>query len=446
MATDICKQCNNTQNNINGLYCNKLKRYVERSVKTPCNPQNTNNMNSETNTKGQLTIIRPDNISVIVKAAPQSYDDNKLSHDNCLQAGQDILALIEKNGMTDEIDQKAAVFIEKARKTVKKMNERRSPITKLFDEVRTAFTAIENNIDPAKANTIPFKLQQYRNSYAVKKREAEEKRLREELARQQAQQARERLQIDMEDDLRSQFKTLLGISINAIRELDCNITLENYDNNYSLISNTVDSIPEIWKTELRSTIRIPSNISTVDVQAIEKELIGKLMPVFQEQFAFEINELKTFILDRLPSKKTNLEHIAKLNAEEAARIKAEMEKKDKEEAVRLEQERIAREEEEKRQADLKKQASEMNILFAEQATISEYQPKTRVTKKIRLLNPEGILPIISLWWSKEGCTLTTDELAKIFKKQITFCEKEASKEGNFINDESVEYIEDVKAK
>ena len=89
---------------------------------------------------------------------------------------------------------------------------------------------------------------------------------------------------------------------------------------------------------------------------------------------------------------------------------------------------------------------EMTSLFNQQATVAGYQPKTKVTKKINLLNPEGIMPILSLWWSKEGCTLTVEELAKMFKKQITFCEKMANKEDIFVNDENVEYVDEVKAK
>ena len=41
--------------------------------------------------------------------------------------------------------------------------------------------------------------------------------------------------------------------------------------------------------------------------------------------------------------------------------------------------------------------------------------------------------------------MTDEELAKIFKKQISFCEKVANKDGEFINDGSVVYVDDVKA-
>ena len=78
--------------------------------------------------------------------------------------------------------------------------------------------------------------------------------------------------------------------------------------------------------------------------------------------------------------------------------------------------------------------------------MSAYAPKTKATKKITLLAPDGILPVISMWWSKEGCTLTTDELAKIFKKQVAFCEKIANKDGELIHDRNVQYSEEIKAK
>ena len=97
----------------------------------------------------ELAIIKQENIQTIVSAAPQSYNDNKLSCERCISAGQSILNTITTNGgMTDELDKEAALFIEKARKTVKKMNEKRSPVTKLFDDIRREFTVIENAIDP----------------------------------------------------------------------------------------------------------------------------------------------------------------------------------------------------------------------------------------------------------------------------------------------------------
>lgn len=395
----------------------------------------------------ELVIIKQENIQTIVSVAPQSYSDNKLSCERCISAGQSILNTITTNGgMTDELDKEAALFIEKARKTVKKMNEKRSPVTKLFDDIRREFTVIENAIDPTKVDTIPYKLQQYRNQYAAKKRAEEEKRRQEEYKRQQAEQARVKLRQDIEGDFKAQFQTYLNQSINWLTTKDNSVTLENYNTVYSEIKNFSVSLPADWLHNLHTLIRIPANISVDELRQFETDTKERLGKQFTEQYTAEIQDNKDFILDRLPSKKANLERMAQADATEAARVKAEMEERQRKEAEEREAERKRKEEEEKQKAEMARQQAEMNGLFSEQASMQNYQPKVKVTQKIELLNPEGIMPILSMWWSKEGCTLSVEELSKLFKKQITFCEKLANKDSVYIENESVQYIDDVKAK
>lgn len=395
----------------------------------------------------ELAIIKQENIQTIVSAAPQSYNDNKLSCERCISAGQSILNTITTNGgMTDELDKEAALFIEKARKTVKKMNEKRSPVTKLFDDIRREFTVIENAIDPTKVDTIPYKLQQYRNQYAAKKRAEEEKRRQEEYKRQQAEQARVKLRQDIEGDFKAQFQTYLNQSINWLTTKDNSVTLENYNTVYSEVKNFSVSLPADWLHNLHTLIRIPANILVDELRQFETDTKERLSKQFTEQYTAEIQDNKDFILDRLPSKKANLERMAQADAAEAARVKAEMEERQRKEAEEREAERKRKEEEEKQKAEMARQQAEMNGLFSEQASMQNYQPKIKVTQKIELLNPEGIMPILSMWWSKEGCTLSVEELSKLFKKQITFCEKLANKDSVYIENESVQYIDDVKAK
>lgn len=394
----------------------------------------------------ELTIVQPENIKLIVSSAPQSLQDNIMSCQRCILAGENLLKAITENGMTDELDKQAALFIEKSRKTVKKMNERRSPVTKLFDEIRTRFTSIENTIDPTKADTIPYKLQQLRNQYAAKKREEEEKRRREELERQQAEAAKNKLRIDIEEDFKSQMNRLIEKDVNALTELADGVSLETYDKVCKQIrdypTKLLDSVFDLFRT----IVRKPFNVCVEEMQKIELEIKEKLHDRFIEQYATEMQDNKDYILDRMPSRKANLERIAKANAEEAARIKAEMEERQRKEAAAQEAERQRKEEEERKKAEAARQQVEMGSLFNAEAAIQGYQPNMKVSKKIELLNPEGILPIIGMWWRLEGCNLSVEELSKMFKKQITFCEKVANKDGEFINDESVEYIDDVKAR
>ncbi len=396
--------------------------------------------------ESQLAIVKQENIQTIVSAAPQSYQDNKLSREKCLDAGKAILDAIQAQGMTDELDQQAAQYIEKARKTVKKMNERRSPVTKLFDDIRKEFTAMENAIDPTKADTIPFKLQQCRNQFAAKKRAEEEERHRKEYERQQQEAARNKMKQDIEEDFKQQFQTLVNKDCNALSAIDNAVTLDNYEASFAQVKDYSTELPADFLYNLHTLIRIPAGITVDEIRKAEIEAKEHLAKQFKEQYEFEVDSTKQYIIDRLPSKKTNLERMAKASAEEAARIKAEMEARQRKEAEEQEAERRRKEEEEKQKAEMARQQSEMESLFGQQAVVSSgYQPKVKVAQKINLLNPEGIMPILSMWWSKEGCTLTVEELTKMFKKQITFCEKLA-KEGIYLKDESVEYVEDVKAK
>ena len=395
----------------------------------------------------ELVIVRQENIQTIVSVTPQSYQDNKLSREKCIEAGQAILEAIQaQGGMTDELDQQAAQYIEKARKTVKKMNERRSPVTKLFDDIRKEFTVMENTIDPTKADTIPYKLQQFRNQFAAKKRAEEEERRRKEYERQQIEQARSRMKQDIEDDFKQQFQSLVNRDCNALSAIDSTVTLDNYEASFAQVKDYSTELPADFLYNLHTLIRIPAGITVDEIRKAEIETKERLAKQFKEQYEFEIDSTKQYIIDRLPSKKTNLERMAQASAEEAARIKAEMEARQRKEAEEQEAERRRKEEEEKQKAEMSRQQAEMESLFSQQAVVSSgYQPKVKVAQKINLLNPEGIMPILSMWWSKEGCHLAVEELTKMFKKQITFCEKLA-KEGTYISDESVEYVEDVKAK
>lgn len=398
-----------------------------------------------TDTKG-LALVQPDNINLIVSNAPRSMQENMESCQRCLATGESLLKAITDNGMTDELDQQAASYIEKSKKTVRKMNERRSSVTKLFDEIRARFTSLENAIDPAKADTVPYKLQQARNQYAARKREAEEKRRREEWERQQAEAAKAKLKIDIEEDFRSKFNAFLCEGINKMTELYNGTTLETYDTVLEKVRTWPAGLPDEWLLQLQSTIRRPLNVSAEEMRKTESETKEMLTSQFREQYQVEIQDNKDYILDRMSSKKAHLERIAKANAEEAARMQAEMDERKRKEAQAQEEERQRREKEEREKAAAARQQVEMGTLFNAEAAMQGYQPKMKVSKKIGLLNPEGILPVFGMWWRLEGCRLSIEELSKMFKKQIAFCEKAANKDGEFIQDESVEYIDDVKAK
>lgn len=394
-------------------------------------------------------VTKQENIQTIVSAAPQSYQDNKLSRERCIFAGQTILDAITRQGMTDELDKQAAIYIEKARKTVKKMNERRSPVTKLFDDIRKEFTVMEAAIDPTKADTIPYKLQQYRNQYAAKKREEYEAEQRRKQLEQAKAMAKNKYATDVEDDLLRQFNALVASTCNRLIELDKSLTLENYAIVYDGVKNTSDQLSQDWFNALRPEVLMPSVLSPEEARTIAAEVKQKIQQRFKEQFTFEISTNRDDILDRLPSKRKELERIAKANKEEAERIKKQMEERERKEAEQREKERAEREAKEKAAAELAAQKQEIDGLFgAAEIQVNQYQPKTSVKKRLNVLNSEGFMQVVGMWWAQLGCTLSVAELEKIFSKQLTYCNKLANDKEHpiFIQSEHIEYVDDVKAK
>ena len=96
-----------------------------------------------------------------------------------------------------------------------------------------------------------------------------------------------------------------------------------------------------------------------------------------------------------------------------------------------------------------KQQAQLGGLFDQAAaSMTAYQPKTTVKKRIVIDNPQGFLAILNMWWMGEGCTLTVEELTKKFKPMITYCEKMANDKTDpqFIENAFVRYEDEVKAK
>lgn len=397
----------------------------------------------------QLAIIKSENIQGIVNETPLNHQLNVESHDKCISFGQHLLAQIQQQGMTDELDQQAAKYIEASRKTVKKMNERRSPLTKLFDDIRSEFTRLEGEIDPSKAGTVPNQLQQLRNKFAAQKREEEERRRREEMMRQQIEQAVAQFRTDLENDWRYQLGAHIQQQCNDMNRLLASVTLDNY-----IIVEEQFKKWDMTFPKFSVNVTKPFLVPEPEHNAIMTDVWNTLKPGFVEQYAAELTKYRDSCLDRMPGKKQELERAAQASAEEAERIRREMEERDRAEAARQEAERKEAERKQREAAELKKQQTEMGSLFDQQAVaattpvVEGYKPKTSVKQKLVPLAPEAFTEIFAMWWSGEGCKMTVEELTKVFKKQITYCEKLANDKTNpvQIKSELISYEDDVRAK
>lgn len=397
----------------------------------------------------ELTIIQPENIQTIVSMTPENHRANVESHDKCISYGQQLLVSIQQQGMTDELDQQAAKYIEAARKTVAKMNDKRSPLTKLFDQIRSEFTRLEGEIDPSKTGTVPNQLQQLRNRFAAQKREEEKRQRREEMMRQQIEQAITQFRYDLEKDWRYQLGTHIQQQCNDMSRLLASVTLDNY-----IIVEEQFKKWDMTFPNFTVNVTKPFLVPEPEQNAIMTDVWNTLKPGFTQQYAEDLTKYRDSCLDRLPSKKQELERAAQASAEEAERIRREMEERDRAEAARQEAERKEAERKQREADELKKQQTEMGSLFDQQAVaattpvVEGYKPKTSVKQKLVPLAPEAFTEIFAMWWSGEGCKMTVEELTKVFKKQITYCEKLANSKTNpvQIKSELISYEDDVRAK
>lgn len=394
-----------------------------------------------------IAIIKKENVELIIQSAPQAYQENQVSHDRCMDAGRQLYTLIERQGMTDELYQKAALYIERSRKTVRKMNEKRSPVTKLFDEIRKVYTVMETDIDPLKQGTLPYLIQQKCNEYAGKKRAEEEERRQEELLKQQRKAAIDRYMADVEADFRRQFNLYLTTELNELTRLNGQLTLGNFDVVSERIKTYPIELPDGWT--LMSQVPMPTQTGLQEAKVLRNDILNHLLADFKGQYHFEMESNRNAIVDMLPSKKRELEAIDKAGAEEAAKREAEMKAREAEEAARREDEQRAKEEAERQSMELKRKNAEIADIFSEAAaSVQTYQSKIAVKKRLVPLNTEAFMPIISMWWTQEGCTMTVEELSKTLKKQLAFCEKLANDKSNpvFIESEHISYEDEVKAR
>ena len=137
-------------------------------------------------------LIKIDEVKSILSSFPDTIGKNTNSLKKCNEAGQALLDTIEGEGMNETIDQAAADYLKKVNVTLKNMDERRKPITQIFDKVRSFFTSQEKEIDPKDSTTIPGKLvvnAMSMLSISMKKSRGERRKQSRELELRQRKQA-----------------------------------------------------------------------------------------------------------------------------------------------------------------------------------------------------------------------------------------------------------------
>ena len=398
-------------------------------------------------------LVKVEEFNNIMRSAPAVLQRNQTSVSACNQAGQALLDTIEAAGgiNTDELDTAVAEYLAKTKITVDNMNKRRKALTQLLSNVSRSFTTLEAAIDVKSSVTIPYRLQQARNKYAAKK--LEEQRRREEEARRAQMVENEKAQYrsDISLLLERAYGDYVSRHISYLNGVMNRATLSTYDESVRLIKEA--STDFSWSDFVKGVndTFTTCHITAETRKSIKNEVASQKKVEFARRYAFEMDELRQSLIDRLPSLRKQLEEqeaLRRTNEAEAKRMEEERQRKAREEAARLEEARKRQEEEARAKAEADKAAAEVQAAFDFGAAnaVSPATQKVKVKKKIKITNPQGFLQVYQMWFTREGINMSMEDLEKVHKKMITFCEKIANKDGETIQSGFVKYVDDVTAR
>lgn len=394
-------------------------------------------------------LIKVEEFTSLMKSAPDALGKNQKSIANCNSAGQAILDTIQGEGMTDELDAKAAEYPKKVNVTITNMKSRRAPVTQLFDRIRSIFTTDEKAIDPKDKSTIPGKIAAERDRYAALKRE-EERRKQQEMQRQaNIEKEKGTYRLAIEQAINTHMSSYFAEQQKNLSHIWESITLATFE----LKEKSIRGWSTLYPREHFDTFNQDITTYYLDAQTkanIKAEILSNKYSAFSQQYKFDMEDLRQSFIDRLSSKKQELieeEELRKKDAEAAAKAEAERKQREEEERKQRELEIQQKEHEQQQKAESSIQSAQMNSLFATAAaSVTTRTSKAKVTERIKILHPAGFLEIYQMWWINEGQNLTIEELEKIHKKMISFCEKKANSNDEMkIKSKYIRYEEEVKA-
>lgn len=394
-------------------------------------------------------LIKVEEFTSLMKSAPDALGKNQKSIANCNSAGQAILDTIQGEGMTDELDAKAAEYLKKVNVTITNMKSRRAPVTQLFDRIRSIFTTDEKAIDPKDKSTIPGKIAAERDRYAALKRE-EERRKQQEMQRQaNIEKEKGTYRLAIEQAINTHMSSYFAEQQKNLSHIWESITLATFE----LKEKSIRGWSTLYPREHFDTFNQDITTYYLDAQTkanIKAEILSNKYSAFSQQYKFDMEDLRQSFIDRLSSKKQELieeEELRKKDAEAAAKAEAERKQREEEERKQRELEIQQKEHEQQQKAESSIQSAQMNSLLATAAaSVTTRTSKAKVTERIKILHPAGFLEIYQMWWINEGQNLTIEELEKIHKKMISFCEKKANSNDEMkIKSKYIRYEEEVKA-
>jgi hypothetical protein len=397
--------------------------------------ENTNNL------PATMAGMQMAEVQRIMGDAPQTLTINKQSTEKAVQAADALLENARSVGMSDALDGEMARYVDKAKKTIVTMNDRRKPFTQIMDAVKKELTTLEADL-----KTKIAEVQAQRDGYATMKMEEQRRREREA----QEKLAREREAIDLAksadiglaENFAEHFREAKGVMLEKFNGAGLSI----FDETMGEIESFSDVLTAEVYGGFRPALRAQYHAAE-DVKAITSAAMNARFKDDVILYQRGISAYKRELLDKRNSKLAELKEMEAAGAAERERLEAE--RKQREDAER---ERLAKEAEEARakaaaEAETQAAGAAAQAEIAAMAEVGTQEAQVRESYEITVNNPTGNMLIASCWFQNEGKLMTQDKIDRVtFERMRKFCEKHAMSTGEMIDSPFVSYTEVFKAK
>lgn len=391
------------------------------------------------------TIPNITEIQKIIGSAPATLAANISSKDKAIKAAEDLILAHTTFGMSPELDGRIAIYNDKAKKTISAINEKRKPFTQMVTALAKQFTGCESDIK-AKVD----ELQKLRDDYATKL--MVERKEKERLAALQLAKDQEIVEVKkaVKTAISNAFYAYLTAKKTKVNELFDKLTLETFEAKKPIFPSPVSLFNP---ADLKALVLdIPKNTLTKEESA---EIVKTILEDdathihYATEYRTSMQVFQKETVDKLPSKKLQLEELSKASEEEAKKLLEEQLKRSEDATKELQKEQ---------EAASKTAAIEVATVAAGESSMATFgnffgalsgptAPRVKESTEIIIKNISGYAQIFQFWLSNEGSKLTTEQIEKKTIGQMKlFCENFAVKTGELITSEFIEYKDKYKAK
>jgi hypothetical protein len=445
--------------------------------------------------ENQIAVIN--NSMEVFKTAPEILLNHQARVSKAMTVADDIIKQWEETlaipdpearfAQLNTWDVRANKFLANCGAASVEMKSARSAITQLMDMLREMYTKEENTLDPKKGEKIMV-IQASRNNYA-KLALAESERKKKEAA---DKAAKEKEEVEIRTSITATISQKLIDNL-ADKKLKMsqsfnNITLENFAEKSVNLRSLDPVFPTTFIGEIRNQISFRwfrhSEAELAAISNAEFEVYD--FDGFQKKYVTELVEFKQSLIDRLPSKKAELdeakrvadkleqdrkeelerqqvaekkrqEAILKANEEERDRLQKQaeidrekdaqkikyleenaeierlgnlriQEQRQKDELTKIGDQAQADKLKSEQDADLKRTAGSAMALFNEVTDISNSAtpPEVRTGIEISVSHVTGWVELFQYWFTQQGITMALSDVEKMtFAKLKGFAEKAA---------------------